>query len=203
MNKNVILAFASGAALGVGATVLYFKKIKKNDCQCQCNCEHEEPKQEEAPSEEQSYEEAPAIVANVGYNKVIKRYDEVKEEKEPIDIPIEDYSEEAYENNIVKEEIPDPSRVYEEIDSSEFNSMIDDFSKSILTLYADDILADEMDERMRVEDTIGKKAFRKFKRRHDDDIYIRNNRIGVDFEVTFDPRTYYDATGIPTEGMED
>lgn len=72
----------------------------------------------------------------------------------------------------------------------------DGYSQISLTYYADDILAYEDDEILtEVEEMVGKKSLTTFGDYEEDSVFVRNERLGIEFEILRDPRTYEEATG--------
>ena len=62
-----------------------------------------------------------------------------------------------------------------------------------LDYYKDGILADGWGVPMDIEETIGEEALDHFGEYVDDIVYVRNERLELDYEVTRDPRTYKEA----------
>lgn len=86
---------------------------------------------------------------------------------------------------------------------SEFSSKINNYDQIVVTYYlGDGVLieddgrphpADEIDElggfKLDIEDAVGKSNLENPD--NEDVLYIRNERYGVEYEVNFDPRSYY------------
>ena len=62
-----------------------------------------------------------------------------------------------------------------------------------LDYYKDGVLADGWGVTMDIEETIGEEALDHFGEYVDDIVYVRNERLELDYEVTRDPRTYKEA----------
>ena len=62
-----------------------------------------------------------------------------------------------------------------------------------LDYYKDGTLADGWGVPMDIEETIGEEALDHFGEYVDDVVYVRNERLELDYEVTRDPRTYKEA----------
>ena len=62
-----------------------------------------------------------------------------------------------------------------------------------LDYYKDGILADGWGVPMDIEETIGEEALDHFGEYVDDIVYVRNERLELDYEITRDPRTYKEA----------
>lgn len=61
-----------------------------------------------------------------------------------------------------------------------------------LTYYADGVLANDWYERLDIDETIGEDSLEHFGDHVDDVVYVRNERLSADYEVTRDPRKYAD-----------
>lgn len=62
-----------------------------------------------------------------------------------------------------------------------------------LTYYADKTLADDHDHPMddnEIEETVGKESLRHFGDYEPDSVFVRNDRLKVDYEILMDQRTY-------------
>jgi hypothetical protein len=70
------------------------------------------------------------------------------------------------------------------------------YNAQALDYFADGILADSWGVEMDIEKTIGEDALDCFGEYADDIVYVRNDRLKIDYEVTNDPRTYAEATQI-------
>lgn len=67
----------------------------------------------------------------------------------------------------------------------------DDYDVISLTYYADHILADDNDEIVEdVEDVVGFESLGHFGEYEDDSVYVRNERLKVDYEILLDQRRY-------------
>ena len=62
-----------------------------------------------------------------------------------------------------------------------------------LDYYKDGVLADGWGVPMDIEETIGEEALDHFGEYVDDIVYVRNERLELDYEITRDPRTYKEA----------
>ena len=65
------------------------------------------------------------------------------------------------------------------------------YSAQSLDYFADGVLADSWGVELDVDETIGDDAIDNFG--DDDIVYVRNERTGIEYEVTRDPRTYEEA----------
>lgn len=79
------------------------------------------------------------------------------------------------------------------ITPDEFASSPPGYNACPLDYYKDGILADGWGVQMDIEETIGEEALEHFGEYVDDVVYVRNERLELDYEVTQDPRTYKEA----------
>lgn len=71
---------------------------------------------------------------------------------------------------------------------------LDEYDRISLTYYADHILADDDDRIMEdVEGTVGFESLTHFGEYEDDSVYVRNDRLKVDYEILRDERKYSDV----------
>lgn len=71
-----------------------------------------------------------------------------------------------------------------------------DYETISLTYYADRVLADEMDEVIdNVDDIVGSESLEHFGEYEDDSVFVRNDRLEVDYEILLDMRNYSDVVG--------
>lgn len=94
-----------------------------------------------------------------------------------------------------KKEEPAPSEGPYVISPNEFGSR-DDYDTVSLTYYADEVLADDMDEPITdVNDVVGLESLDTFGDYEDDCVFVRNDELKTDFEILADSRRYVDVTG--------
>ena len=82
----------------------------------------------------------------------------------------------------------------------------EDYKKISLTLYADDILADENDHKLSDEDAanmVGSDYREHFGEYEDDSVYVQNDILKCYFEVLADPRRYSDIEKAKPYLVED
>lgn len=71
---------------------------------------------------------------------------------------------------------------------------LDDYDRISLTYYSDHILADDNDQPLEdVEGTVGFESLTHFGEYEDDSVYVRNDRLKVDYEILRDERKYSDV----------
>lgn len=103
------------------------------------------------------------------------------------------YSEECEEKNKEEEvESMDDDRPYV-ISPDEFGEL-DDYDLISLTYYADEVLADDIDEIVEdVDDVVGLDSLTHFGEYEPDSVFVRNDRLKADYEILLDERTYPEA----------
>ena len=70
----------------------------------------------------------------------------------------------------------------------------DDYDRISLTYYADHILADDNDQLLEdVEGTVGFESLTHFGEYEDDSVFVRNDRLKIDYEILRDERKYSDV----------
>lgn len=88
------------------------------------------------------------------------------------------------------------------ISPDEFDSI--GYSTSNLTYYADGVLVDDYDDEVieDVEDLIGPDALNSFGEYEEDSVFVRDDALGIDYEICKDTRNYTDVVCVdyPEEG---
>ena len=79
----------------------------------------------------------------------------------------------------------------------------EDYTTIYLTYYADKILADEMDNPVQINSTIGEDALNHFGEFEDDILHVRDDKCKIYYEITKDPRTYVSVVGYDTSNNEE
>lgn len=172
MNKAVIgfLAFTVGAGAGVLASQQYFKKKYEQIAQEEINSIKEKYAKKETASEEP-----------------------VEEYPSPEDFSEEDHekyesilSENGYTNYSRITDVKDKTYKTTEpyvISPNEFGED-DDYRQISLTFYTDGVLADDNDDPIDdVDDAVGKDSLMHFGEYEPDSVYVRNERLKVDYEI--------------------
>ena len=97
-----------------------------------------------------------------------------------------------YKNDELKDE--EEHKEIHQIDPREYGEDVDyTFS---FTLYSDGVLADELDDRIsNPESRIGEGTLSDFMKADSDELYIRNEKTGSDYEILKDERRYSDVVG--------
>ena len=101
-----------------------------------------------------------------------------------------EFNEEGEENG--DDEVPYINGPYV-ITPEDFASSPPGYNCCPLDYYKDGVLADGWGVQMDVEETIGEEALDHFGEYVDDVVYVRNERLELDYEVTRDPRTYNES----------
>ena len=79
------------------------------------------------------------------------------------------------------------------ISPDEFGEL-DDYDLISLTYYADEVLADDIDEIVEdVDDVVGLDSLTHFGEYEPDSVFVRNDRLKADYEILLDERTYPEA----------
>lgn len=198
MSTNMFI-FAAGAAIGSAVAWLYAKKYYERIANEEIESmkewvnrrisEHEEttsdmniPDEKPIPSMKPDLMEYAKKVKDLGYIDYSHTNSEPEEAKEEVEEDVDDY---IY---VIKPE--------------EFGEC--DYNEVSLTYYADGILTDEQDEP--IEDlagTVGEDYMTHFGEFEDDSVFIRNERLQVDFEILADQRNYSDLAKNKPNPMED
>lgn len=198
MSTNMFI-FAAGAAIGSAVAWLYAKKYYERIANEEIEsmkewvnrrvAEHEEttsdtnvPDEKPIPSMKPDLMEYAKKVTDLGYINYSHTNSEPEEAKEEVEEDVDDY---IY---VIKPE--------------EFGEC--DYDEVSLTYYADGILTDEQDEP--IEDlagTVGEDYMTHFGEFEDDSVFIRNERLQVDFEILADQRNYSDLAKNKPNPMED
>ena len=179
MNKTVtaVLAFVAGAAIGVVASGSFFKT------------KYERIANEEIASVKEVYSKR---------NK--KDIPETMEESEEPDEPADPQEMEEYvemASKYMKKGEPVPKDRPYVISPDDFGER-DDFDTVSLTYYADGVLAHDDDtviEKEDIDEMVGVDSLTHFGEFEDDSVFVRNNEMGIDFEILLDNRNFSDVVG--------
>ena len=86
------------------------------------------------------------------------------------------------------------------ISSDEFG-FFDDYEEITLTYYADDILADDQDRIIEdKESIIGRDALSRLTNTDDETVYVRNEKLKVDYEICYDYKQFAEVVDEQPEG---
>lgn len=172
--KNFLI-FMLGAAAGSVGTWYFVKKKYEAKAQEEidsvkekfCYKKNSEEPVEKISEDKETYEE---IISNAGYTN----YSQITNKPEV--------------TNTKKDSIPYV------ITPEEFGEF-DDYDRITFTYYSDHILADENDEEVEdIEGSVGIDSLTHFGEYEDDSVYVRNDRLRVDYEILLDLRKFSDVT---------
>lgn len=171
MKGTSILIFAIGAAAGAVASYAFAKRKFLGLAQEEISSVKEVYSKRAAAREKPDLSE---------YAKVIKN---------------EGYSSEAQDSEAAPEK-PKGKAPYV-ISPDEF-AQDDEYDKISLTLYADNVLADENDEMIdNVDEVVGKDNLKSFGAFEDDSVFVRNVILKTDYEILRDERPYRHSERSP------
>ena len=186
MSKTTYFAaFALGAAVGSVAAWLYLKK------------KYERIAQEEIDSVKATFAK-PGVGIEDEADVPEVRTAKVGNQKEKPDIAeyVARLEQEGYlhtENGSGKEKPGTVDKPPYVISPDEFGEF-EDYERVSLSYYADQVLADENDERVEdVESIIGFESLTHFGEFEDDSVFVRNERLKCDYEILADQRLYSDV----------
>lgn len=186
MNNFVtkVAIFAVGAAIGSAVTWQFTKK------------KYERLAQEEIDSVVETFEKKLEEKSDKPHLKIDAKLDPetakfLAEKQEHIDKTFElGYVSESEE----KGEPVTMGRPYV-ISPDEFDELADaGYDTIFLTYYADKVLADDMDDIVDdVDEVVGCNSLNRFGEYENDCVHVRNDERKADYEITLDPRNYYDV----------
>ena len=80
----------------------------------------------------------------------------------------------------------------------------EEYDRISLTYYADQVLADENDDKIKdVDEVIGVESLTHFGEYEDDSVFVRNDRLKCDYEILMDSRTYSEVLKQKPHQKED
>ena len=80
---------------------------------------------------------------------------------------------------------------------------LDDYDTISLTYYADKVLTDENDEPIDdIDDIVGLDSLETFGEYEDDSVFVRNDRMRVDYEILLDMRNFSDLNGTDSSPVD-
>lgn len=205
MNCKVInaIVFVVGAAIGSAVTYAVMKP------------KYERIIQEEVDAFKKDFVECMVEMQTVSDEEESEDEDEDEDEYRPSQInwdELEDLDEEELEENDPEEELAEYEAIARHYTNEEGGAVevaknpyvispfdfgeLDGYKQISLTYYADGVLEDDDQEIVRdVDELIGAGSLNTFGEYEDDSVFVRNERLRVDFEILKDYRTYEEATG--------
>lgn len=205
MNKNTvaILAFISGAAVGVAASWKFFKT------------KYEQIAQEEIDSVKEVFSERVEEMKEASLNSDNEDAEDEEEDDSEISKPLNSKPDLfEYASKIEEEGYANYNRIKREkgakkmkkpyvISPDEFDEK-PDYDVVSLTYYADGVLADDEDHIIEdVEGTVGVESLSHFGEYEDDSVFVRNEAEKIDYEILRDMRKYFEIVrdkNYPMEG---
>lgn len=176
-----VVSFVSGAAIGILATRKYFDERYKQIANDEIASVREVfSKRHEAETKNENEKKEIRIDHIQSYNNVINQERYISQE--PLPYCVNDDSKAV-----------DPNDKIYTISPEEFGEL-EDYDKISLTLYADGILADDMDNVIDdLEDTVGDFNSH-FGEYEDDAVFVRNEIRKCDYEILANSRKYADLS---------
>lgn len=180
------IGFAIGSAIGLGVLKFVYEKKANAKVQAEIDAIREDnnkkakelaKKNEVKPQPEDLYAESMQRLADLREASKIA--------KENGYIP---------EVEAIEEEEEELDGIFR-INVEEF-SQLNGLQKETLTWYKDRVLADEEYEVVTIKDTVGMDAIDALMASNEEAIYLRNLRTGCEYELIYEPRSYFDVTGI-------
>lgn len=201
MNKKLlnILVFTVGAAIGSAVTW----KLVKNKYEQIANEEIASVKEEYADllgrmktklKEDCSCENSTDVENDIytddydqaEYDELASIYRSSDEDED------EEDSEEGGKWDLDEDEVPYMNAPYV-ITPDDFSSSPPGYNAQPLNYFADGVLADDWGVVLDLDETIGEDSVEHFGEYVDDVVYVRDERLEIDYEVTRDPRTYKES----------
>lgn len=195
-NFKSVFAFVAGLTIGSATTYKCLKVV------------FETRAQEEIDSVKAVYRNSNTVVTEEDCSDDNDSSDDVEDDQEKstyekmsslytVDDEKHDYT--SYSKVVVKtdEMLDEPEEKFDTpyvIDEEEFGAY-DDYTLAGLTFYADDVLTDSVDDVVEnPEDLVGDDFRHRFV---NDIVYVRNDRLRIDYEIIRDSRTYEQVAVLP------
>lgn len=185
-----LFIFVFGAAVGSAVTWQYTKKFYEQRAQEEIDSVKETygkkvvPAQVEADTDEK---EAATVVDGVDDKPDILHYAEILK----------------HEKYTTGDESPTAENKPYVISPDEFGEF-EEYDRISLTYYADQVLADENDDKIKdVDEVIGVESLTHFGEYEDDSVFVRNDRLKCDYEILMDSRTYSEVLKQKPHQKED
>lgn len=181
---NKVLLFVAGAAIGSVATWIFVKT------------KYEQIAEEEIESIREYYN---GKLQNLAEEASKEREKEFEEEKETQAAVMTREAYEQYANAYKSEEENENEEEENDMENKPYVISPEEFGEEgydqvSLTYYADGVLTDEAGDPIEDEDIeriIGKESLEHFGEYEDDSVFVRNDQLGVDYEILKDLDNYY------------
>ena len=185
MSSKTILTFVLGAAAGSVATWFYMR--------------HKMQQVFDEYIPEEDYEEEYDEMYEDPYEEKDEQWDRVEAAAKHIHnepISIRDYAATRLGAQTPEEGDEDMDRPCV-ITPEEFSDLeYEGYSSETLTLYADGVLADYLDERIEnIDDVVGLDSLNHFGEYEEDTVFVRNDHLMTAYEIQRDLRTYTEVVG--------
>ena len=191
---NKVLIFTAGVA--VGALVSY------RVLEAKIAAKYEQIAQEDSESFRETYNRMKAE-----HEAEMEEYEAIERAKKP---DLSEYrhklAEEGYNTGYFEDEIEEVARVERPyvISPSEFGEL-DGYETVSLTYFNDGVLTTDYDneEVDYVDDVVGLDSLEHFGEYENDTVFVRNDRLKVDYEIMRDNRNYSDVVNTSPHNVED
>lgn len=185
-----LFIFVLGAAVGSAVTWQYTKKFYEQRAQEEINSVKKTYGKKVVPAqgeEDRTEKEAATVVDGVDDKPDILRYAELLK----------------HEKYITDDDSPAAESKPYVISPDEFGEF-EEYDRISLTYYADQVLADENDNKIKdVDEVIGVESLTHFGEFEDDSVFVRNDRLKCDYEILMDSRTYSEVLKQKPHQKED
>lgn len=185
MSTNMFI-FAAGAAIGSAVTWFcvkkYYEKIANDEIDSMKEWLARRVEEQDKHDEDQTPDEAAEPVE--------EPEEESNDDRATYEEMVDRLSYNNYYHGPTKEvdDMDEPYVIKPEIFGEE-----DDYEEVSLTYYADGVLCDERDNRIKdIAGTVGEDYAEHFGDYEDDSVFVRNDRLKTDFEILKDWRNYSD-----------
>lgn len=200
------IIFLVGAAIGSGVTYFVTKKVIEEKVEIKYEAQYQEELKsvkesfaylaEEDRKKAEAAKNKPSIdIYTEAINKARAREEEAEAKKvnysKPTTIGLEDDEIEDDANT----PLIDTTIIDEDTDTSQPYILKripddEDYTRVSVTYYADGTYADSRDTEMEIEEYIGKNMMDYVAHTDKDEVFIRNEELGLDIDITKDTRTY-------------
>jgi hypothetical protein len=194
LNKGaIVLSFILGAAAGVAASWFVIKKQQEEKYQAALEVMEEvysRRAERDIPEEVSEGEPEPNIPEEENREMSVREYAEKLAETGYTDYADLSKVEES-KTEEKKEEVTNVKKPY--VISPYDYGEADDYETESLIYYADGVLTDDNNVPIEdVEGTVGKDALNHFGEYEDDSVFVRNERLKIDYEILLDSSKFSD-----------
>lgn len=188
MKNNALFAFILGAVLGSAATWYYAKKRYELIAQEEIDSVKEAFVSKVSSSETNKNEEEPKTAVEIARETdSLSKYARVLEKNRYTHYSKNEYVESASETM----DISDREKCKPYLIHPDKFGELEDYECIGFTYYSDGVLTNDGDEKVKdIEGTVGSESLSHFGEYSDDSVYVRNDRLKIDYEILKDERTY-------------